>query len=196
LGLAALLLASSSPATAQVAILQIQVTEGEGAVHPPGSKSSRPLTVAITGETGQPVAGAAVTFHLPGDGPSGTFANGLRTVVATTDSHGRADLRGLQVNRIPGKFQIRIVASKEQARAGAVSSQYIAELPGGAASTPAARAVHGRGKWIALAVLAGGATIAATILGTGRSGSPPASAAAPAAPTLTIGPPSVSVGKP
>jgi hypothetical protein len=196
LGLAALLLASSGPATAQVAILQIQVIEGEGAVHPPGSRSSRPLTVEITDETGQPVAGAAVSFHLPEDGPSGTFLNGLRTAVATTDSRGRADLRGLQVNRTPGKFQIRIVVSKEQARAGAVSGQYIAELQGGAASTPAARAVHGRAKWIALAALAGGGAIAATILGGGRAGSTTGSPATVVAPTLTVGAPSVSVGKP
>ena len=165
-------------------------------MHPPGSKTSRPLAVEITDETGKPVAGAAVSFHLPEDGPSGTFINGLRTAVATTDSRGIAALHGLKVNRIPGKFQIRIVASKEQARAGAVSSQYVGELQGGTASTAAARAVHGRGKWIALAALAGGAAIAATALGTGRSSSTPAPPATPAAPTLTIGPPAISVGKP
>jgi hypothetical protein len=190
-----MVLTSSCPAIAQVAVIQIQVMEGEGAVHPPGSKSSRPLTVAITDETGQPVAGAAVAFHLPQDGPSGMFVNGLRTEVSTTDSRGRAALHGLQVNRTPGKFQIRIVASKEQARAGAVSSQYIAELQAGAASTRAARAVHGRGKWIALAVLAGGGAIGA-ILATGRSGSTAPTPATPAAPTLTIGAPGISVGKP
>jgi hypothetical protein len=170
--------------------------EGEGAVHPPGSRSSRALTVEITDETGKPVTGAAVSFHLPEDGPSGTFVNGLRTAVATTDGRGLAALHGLQVNRIPGKFQIRIVASKEQARAGAVSSQYVSELPGGAASTPAARVVHGRGKWIALAALAGAGAIAATVLGTSRSGSTPAPPSTPAAPTLTIGAPGISVGKP
>ena len=164
-------------------------------MHPPGSKSSRPLTVEITDESGKPVAGAAVSFHLSEDGPGGTFVNGLRTEVATTDSRGRAGLRGLQVNRTPGKFQIRIVASKEQARAGAVSSQYIAELQGGAASTPAARAVHGRGKWIALAALAAGGAVAA-ILATGGSGSAASPPATPAAPTLAIGPPAISVGKP
>ena len=190
-----MLLASSHTATAQVAILQIQIIEGEGAIHPPGSKSPRPLTVEITDETGKPVPGAAVSFHLPDGGPGGMFVNGLRTEVATTDSRGRAALRGLHVNRTPGKFQIRIVASKEQARAGAVSSQYVAELAGGASSTAAARAVHGRGKWIALAALAGGGAVAA-ILASGRSSSPAPSPATPAAPALTIGAPSISVIKP
>src|SRR6266566_3931967 len=76
------------PAQGQVAILQITVIEGEGTVHVPGSRSSRPLTVEIADETGKPVADAAVSFHVPGDGPGGTFPNGLRTAVVTTDAHG------------------------------------------------------------------------------------------------------------
>ena len=59
---AALWLLWATPALAQVAILQIRVIEGEGAVHLPGSRSSRPITVEITEETGKPVAGAAVSF--------------------------------------------------------------------------------------------------------------------------------------
>ena len=38
---------------------------------------------------------------------------------------GRANVRGLQVNRIPGQFSIRITAAKEQARAGVLVSQWI-----------------------------------------------------------------------
>ena len=230
LPLAAIVLTLACPATAQVAILQIQVVEGEGGVYPPGSRSSRPLIVEITDETGKPVAGAAVSFHLPEEGPGGVFLNGLRTDVVTTDAQGRAGLRGLQINRISGRFQIRIVASKEQARAGAVSFQYVAESahgagsrpgargadsrpgahgadsrPGahgadsgstarGAGSGPAAQGGHSRGKWLAAAALAGGGAVVA-ILVAGRAGSaaPPA---APPGPALTIGSPSITVGKP
>ena len=42
-------------------------------MHAPGSRSARPMTVEITEETGKPVAGAAVSFHLPEDGPGGTL---------------------------------------------------------------------------------------------------------------------------
>ena len=87
-------------------------------MHLPASRSARPITVEITEETGKPVAGAAVSFHLPEEGPGGTFVNGLRTEVVITDGSGRASLHGLVANRIPGRFQIRILASKEQARAG------------------------------------------------------------------------------
>src|SRR4051794_2746222 len=120
LRLAALAVTLVCPATAQVAILQIQFVEGEGAVHAPGSRSSRPLTVEVTDETGRPVPSAAVSFHLPEEGPGGAFANGLHTDVAVTDAQGRVSLHGLVLNRIPGRFQIRVIATKEQARAGAL----------------------------------------------------------------------------
>lgn len=203
--LAALVLALAGPATAQVAILQIHVVEGEGAVHPPGSRLARPLVVEITDETGKPVEGAAVSFHLPDDGPTGVFVNGLRTDVSTTDAAGRAVLRGVTLNRTAGRFQIRIVASKEQARAGVISFQYIAEPRSGAATASAARAPlapqstasrSGRTRWLIVAALVGGGA-AAGILGAGRSnGSAPAAAAPPPAATLTIGPPTSTVGKP
>ena len=193
---AALVLAFSSTAAAQVAILQIRVVEGEGAVHAPGSRGARPLTVEVTDETGKPVEGAAVSFHLPEEGPGGVFANGMRTEVAVTDSRGHASAHGLQLNRAPGRFQIRIVASKEQARAGMVSFQYITG-PGSGAAAPTAAGSHGYRKWIVVALLAGGGA-AAGILAAGKSGSTPA--AAPATPlpmiTLTIGAPAITVGKP
>jgi len=68
-----------------------------------------------------------VSFHLPDNGPGGTFTNDLRTDVATTDARGRCTVRAFQANRPSGRFQIRIVASKEQARAATVSFQYIGE---------------------------------------------------------------------
>ena len=197
-GLAALWLLWAAAALAQVAILQIRVIEGEGAVHQPGSRSTRPITVEITEETGKPVSGAAVSFHLPEDGPGGAFVNGLRTEVVITDAHGRASLHGLLANRIPGRFQIRILASKEQARAGTISFQYVAEVRGGVAAVSAAPAR--RVKWIAVAAaVAGGAVAGIVAL---RGGAAPA-AATPAAATastvslaLTIGNPSITVGKP
>jgi hypothetical protein len=193
---AAFVLALSGTAAAQVAILQIRVVEGEGAVHAPGSRGARALTVEVTDETGKPVEGAAVSFHLPEEGPGGVFTNSMRTEVAVTDSHGRAGVHGLQLNRAPGRFQIRIVASKEQARAGMVSFQYITG-PGSGAAAPTAAGSHGYRKWIVVALLAGGGA-AAGILAAGKSGSTPA--AAPATPlpmiTLTIGAPAITVGKP
>jgi len=129
-------------AMAQVANLQIKVLEGEGGVHPAGAHVTRPLTVEVTDESGRPVAGAAVSFQLPPTGPGGLFLNGLRTDLVLTDANGRATLHGVQLNRTEGGFRIRITAVKEQARAGAVSMQYIGGDKNGAPATlaPAAPA--------------------------------------------------------
>ncbi len=206
----ALFLTLSFAAPAQVAVLRIQVVEGDGAVHAPGSRAARPLAVRVTDETGKPVFAAALSFHLPEDGPGGVFASGLRTEVASTDAGGLASLRGMRLNRLPGSFQIRIFASKEQARAGVISNQYIAA----ARSEAAARAHPDWRKWIAVAALVG-AGAAAGVLAAGKAGAasaqpptaapttptattapttPPASAATPTAPT--IGLPIITVGMP
>ena len=165
-------------------------------MHLPGARSGRPLTVEITEETGKPVTGAAVTFHLPENGPGGLFVNGLRTEVVITDAHGRATLHGLVANRVPGRFQVRIVASKEQARCGTVSFQYVAELKSSASTTAAAPAA-GKRWFIVLAAVAGGAVagVAAT-RGGGSATTPPTLPAPPSQPSLTIGTPSITVGKP
>jgi hypothetical protein len=192
---AALVVALCCPATAQVAILQIQIIDGEGGVHPPGARGTRPLTVEITDETGRPVPRAAVSFHLPDEGPGGVFANGLRTDVATTDERGRASLRGWQLNRMPGRFQIRITASKEQATAGVVSFQYITEPPGGASAKTATASgeSHSHVKWLALLALVAGGAAAGVVVA--RRGAPtPANAAS--TPSLSIGEPTITVGKP
>ena len=192
LALAALLMALYQPAAAQVAILQIQVSGGEGAVHAAGARDSRGIAVVVTDETGRPVEGAAVSFHLPEQGPSGTFVNGLRTEVAVTDDRGRAVVHSIEFNRVPGRFEIRIVASKEQARAGTVSFQYIAGTSPGAAAAAVKGGGHRRKKWLIVA--------AAVVVGAGAAGGAMAlvrpSAATESTTVLTIGPPSITVGKP
>lgn len=161
---AALVLALSTTATAQVASLQIQVIEGEGGAHAPGSRSKRPLVVLIRDEAGQRVSGAAVSFHLPEEGPSGLFSNGLRTDVATSDKQGRATPRALHWNRVPGRLQIRIIASKEQVRAGIVSVQLIAQPALQARRGSAAVQGSRRGwKWALLALAAVGVAAAGVL---------------------------------
>jgi len=191
-------------AVAQVAILHIQVIEGEGAVNAAGARNARPLSVQVTDETGKPVEGASVSFHLPEEGPGGTFGNGLRTDVTVTDNAGRANLHTMLLNRTPGRFAIRIVASKEQARAGIMSFQYIAEPKTGAGPAGPAKSgaswTHGPLKWVVIAALAGGAaTAGALVAGKSSGNASPSSAPAASAPTpatIAIGAPSITVGKP
>ena len=192
---AVLLLAVPCLAACQTAILQIRVLEGDGAVHAAGSHNARPIVVEVTDETGKPVERAAVSFHLPDDGPGGTFLNGLHTEVAITDAAGRAAVRGLQWNRMPGRFEIRIVASFEQARAGVVSQQYIEGPAAPAGRAPTVAAHRGRSKWLIVAgVVAGGAAVGLLAGHGGGSNTPTATTTA--ATTTTIGAPTITVVKP
>ena len=197
LAAAALVVALSTTAAAQVATLHIQVIEGEGELHAPGSRSVRPLIVEVTDEIGTPVPAAAVSFHLPEEGPSGLFGNGLRTQVVTADDRGRASARGLRWNHAAGRLQLRIIASKEQARAGIVSFQYI--TGSGRAQergAPAPKISRRRPLWIAVAALASAGAAAGVLATRGGSATGPAPAAAIVAIPVTIGAPAVTVGKP
>ena len=182
-------------AAGQTAILQIRVVEGDGAVHAAGSHAARPIVIEVTDETGKPVEHAAVSFHLPDDGPGGTFLNGLRTEVAITDAAGRAAVHGLQWNRVPGRFQLRIVASFEQARAGIVSPQYIegpALAPDRGQPTVARGHSH---KWLWIGAIAVGGVAAGVLAGHAGGSSATPTAAAPVT-VPTIGVPVITLGKP
>jgi hypothetical protein len=109
------------------AILLIRIAEGEGTVYPIGSRATRGVTVQVTDETGKPVESAAVSFRLPDDGPSGAFSSGMRTEIVTTGADGRANVWGMQWNRVTGPLEIRITAAKGQARAGTVCGLYLAD---------------------------------------------------------------------
>ena len=208
----ALVLAFPCVAMAQIAVLQIKVLEGEGAVHRPGARISRPLAVEVTDENGRPVAGAAVTFQLPPEGAGGLFSNGLRTDLVITDAAGRAAVHALQLNRTGGPFRIRITAVREQARAGTVSLQYIAENQPAPSPSPARQAPAAPGpaaksgeitptitsmgsgsrrKWILLAVL-GGVGGGAAFLGVSRASNSKTSQSS----AVSIGTPGISVGHP
>jgi hypothetical protein len=110
---------------ARNAALRITIVTGDGEKYAEGAHASKPLVIQVTDGLGQPVEGARVSFQLPEEGPGGTFLNGLRTDLSITDASGRATLRGLQVNRIPGPFTIRVTAAKEEARAGVVVNQWV-----------------------------------------------------------------------
>jgi hypothetical protein len=216
----ALVCAFPCVAMAQIAVLQIKVVEGEGAVHPAGVRIAHALTVEVTDESGHAVPGATVSFQLPPSGPSGLFSNGLRTDLATTDSNGRAAIRSVQLNRTGGPFRIRITAVKEQARAGIISSQFIGggkntEPEATVATTPAksepattlATAKSGEitptpsttkvgsgvhKKWLVLAAVVAGGGVA--FLGVSRSSGSHGSTVSSS--VVSIGTPTITIGHP
>ena len=194
--------AADIPAAPEVAILQIRVLEGDGAVHALGSRSGRPLSVQITDETGKPVEGAAVSFRLPDDGPGGIFASGMRTEVVVTGADGRASVWGTQWNRTAGPFQMRVTTVKGQNRAGVVVSQYLSDAvtEKSSAGNSIAPGGRSRGKWFyAVLLVTAGAAAGGAAMGLSRNSKPAtaeASAGALTMPATQVGAPAISIGKP
>lgn len=175
-------------------ILLIRIVEGEGAVYAIGSRATRGVTVQVTDETGKPVDSAAVVFRLPEDGPSGTFSSGMRTEVVTTSADGRANVWGMQWNRMTGPLEVRITAAKGQARAGTVCGLYLSNAL--VSSEPRQSKVGGwrnhKKIWIGVGIAA--AAFAGTAAVSSRGTPSAATAAGVNAPQ--IGTPSIIIGKP
>jgi hypothetical protein len=177
------------------AILLIRIVEGEGAVYPIGSRATRGVTVQVTDETGKPVDNAAVVFRLPDDGPTGTFSSGTQTDAVTTGADGRANVWGMQWNRVTGPLEVRITAAKGQARAGTVCGLYLSNVL--VSSEPRKSKVSGwrnhRKIWIGVGVAAAAFVAVAAI---SSRGTPSATSAAAGVNAPQIGTPSIIIGKP
>jgi hypothetical protein len=103
--------------------LRVVIIEGEGAINNVKQRTARVPVVQIEDENHRPVAGATVKFRLPETGPGGSFPNGARFLVVTTDANGRAAANGLEPNRLAGKFLIRVTANVGELTAEAVVAQ-------------------------------------------------------------------------
>lgn len=172
-------------------ILQIKVTEGEAASYPIGSRATRGVTVQITDESGRPVDAATVSFRLPEDGPSGSFASGGKTEIVTTKPDGRASAWGMQWNRTAGLLEIRITAVKGQTRAGIVCSQYLTEGADATAKSHTGPGSSHKLLWIVVGIAgaAGGAVAAAALGGKASATSTPSTAVQIGTPTIILGHP-------
>jgi hypothetical protein len=178
-------------------MIQVRVVEGDGMVYPVGARATRGLTILVTDQTGKPVEGAAVSFRLPDAGPGGTFAAGSRTQLVTTQADGKASVWGMQWNKTPGAFEIRITASKDQARAGLVCSQTLSDAvaappqSGGTGDFQASH--HSRNKWLLLGAAIAGAAAAGVFVVAKEADKP--AAVAPTVQTQ-IGTPVITIGHP
>ncbi len=174
----------------------MRTLDGEGQVYAAGSRIPHPVTVQVTDETGKPVAGASVSFHLPDEGPGGAFAGGMHTDIAITSADGKATASSVLWDRTPGQVSLRITAAKDQVRAGAVISMYLSDAPVSTAK-PAGGGRH-KGKWLAIGLVVGGAAATGLALGWATS-SGSSSGSTPTTSTSTpvqIGTPTISIGRP
>jgi hypothetical protein len=173
-----------------IALLNLRIVEGEGAVYAPGSRATRGITVEVTDELARPVPGVAITFVLPESGPTGTFTDGKRTEVAITKEDGRATVWGMRWGKTPGTVELRLHAAKGKVRAGTISTQYLSTQ---VQSTTSSTSSGHKKKYLILGLAVAGGVGAGMAFG--RSSGQSAVAAAPAAVT-TIGTPSITLGRP
>jgi hypothetical protein len=173
------------PAIAQNAavpmMLNIVIVEGDGAINNIKQRVNREQIVQVEDENHKPIAGAAVVFFLPNQGPGGTYPGGSSSLTTTTDQNGRATSRGIQFNSLPGMMQIRVTASFR----GLTTSSVITE------TNVLGAAAIGLGLTakilIALAVAGGGAVAGVVVANRGSSSSTPTANTT----TVTAGQPTV-----
>lgn len=191
LGLIALLL-FQLPAWAQTpASLQIVIVEGEGAINNVKQRVNREPIVQVEDENHKPVAGAAIIFFLPNDGPGGTFANGSSTLTTTTNSQGQAVARGIRFNNQAGSMQIRVSASFAGQTASAIITQ--TNVLGVAASGASVGGMSLATKLLIIGAVVGAGVAAGVVIANhgGGGGSTPTPSS-----TITITPGTVTVGGP
>jgi len=162
--------------------LAILVVQGEGVINDLKDQTSHESVVQVVDDNQKPVAGAAVVFFLPNDGPGGTFFDGTKSLTVTTDAQGRAIIRGIRFNRLSGQMKIRVTASFGGQTATATINQTNVGGPGGSP------AMSTRTKVVLIVVLVAGAVTGA-ILATRGSSSSNTAATPPI--TITAGTPTV-----
>jgi hypothetical protein len=147
--------------------LNIVIVEGEGAVNNLRQRVVREPIVRVEDQNHKPVAGAAVSFLLPGNGASGTFANGAKLLTVTTDANGQAVAKGIKTNNLSGQYQIQVTASVGKVTATAV----IGQVNGAAAAAAGAAAGAAIStKLIVILAIAGAAVASGTAIALTRGG--------------------------
>lgn len=158
---------------------RIVVLEGEGSINNIRQPVNRGAVVLVEDENKNPLAGVAVTFYLPSEGPSGVFPNGSRTLTVFTDDKGLAASRGIQFNNLVGLMKLRVTASLFSQSSNAVVTQTnvssAAAMRSGLVPTtrePQTRRIGGGGPskktWIILGAI-GGAVAGGVYFGTRKT---------------------------
>jgi hypothetical protein len=140
--------------------------EGEGAVNNIKRRTSRETIVQVEDENHKPVAGAAVAFLLPADGPGGAFTGGAKSASIVTNNAGRAAMPHFEINANPGTYSIGVYAS----HAGIASSAAISQSSiAGAATAISTAGIIGI---VAGVAAAGGVALAVVSKGKGNPSNP------------------------
>jgi hypothetical protein len=166
--------------------LRILIVEGEDVLNNIKLKALKPIVVDVQ-LNGMPAPGAAVTFILPNQGPTGTFLNGTATVTVNADAQGRATSSAIHPGGATGAMPVRVAASYQGQTASATVNQ---TNVAGISSSPTGIS-HGTKVLIVLAIVAGAAAGGALVATHGNS-----NASMPPPPAIVITPGTPTVGGP
>ena len=119
---AALLLLAASAFGQTRGFLKVSVIDGDGAFNDIKNKIGHPPAVEVRDESNI-VVGAEVVFTMPALGPGGAFANGQRSMKATTGRPGIATAESFRPNPTEGRFAIAVAASYMGKQGAAVVGQ-------------------------------------------------------------------------
>jgi hypothetical protein len=158
--------------------LNVVVVEGEGAINNIKLRTSRETVVRVEDQNHKPVAGAAVAFLLPADGPGGGFTGGAKSVSIVTDNTGRAVMPHLEVNANPGPYSVGVYTSHGGLAASATISQ--SSIVGAAAAVSTAGIIG-----IVAGVLAASG-VAVAVVSKGKSNGSSPSSPSPTTPTGSV----------
>jgi hypothetical protein len=169
--------AQQEPRPATASRLNLVIVEGEGAINNIKLRTSRNTIVQVEDENHRPIAGAAVTFLLPIDGPGGAFAGGAKSATLVSDSAGRVTMPRLQLNQNPGSYTIRVSASHQGLNASTVIGQ---------STIAGAAGLSSAGLIAIIAGVAAAGGVAAVVASRGGNNSNPTSPPTTTAPSGTI----------
>jgi hypothetical protein len=102
--------------------LTIVILQGDQAINNIKDWQPTEPVVRVEDGAGRPVAGATVTFTLPGSCPGARFGK-KSEIVVESDSSGQAVATGYKPNKIEGQFKIQVIAAHEGKQAATVISQ-------------------------------------------------------------------------
>jgi hypothetical protein len=121
--------------------LHIEVIDPGNGFATADTKTDRGLSARVTDSDGRPVKDAAVTFHLPEDGPSGKFADGSIALVGYTNDLGEVSTSAITWNRAAGTAPIRITAAKGTLHSGVLLEEKLIDAGTSRASSGAEKPV-------------------------------------------------------
>jgi hypothetical protein len=174
--------------------LRLVIIEGDGAINNVRQRVNRDPIVQVEDENRRPIAGAAVVFFLPDQGPSGTFANGMRSLTVTTDAQGRATATGFRPNNQTGQLQIRVTASFAGQTASAIITQ--TNVSGGGSAGSSTGMSTGAKVLLIVGILGAAAAVGTVVAVRSNDDSGGGGGVSPPPPGITLTPGTPTVGGP